>query len=47
MSVGTTHKPPTPGAKEWPPVDLIADLSLHPNAHIEKELDENVLCGKY
>ncbi|KAI9760343.1 MAG: hypothetical protein M4579_001747 [Chaenotheca gracillima] len=31
-------------AREWPPVDLIADLSLNPNAHIESVLDENVLA---
>ena len=34
-------------AMEWPPVDLIADLSLNPNANIEKVLDENVLASKH
>ena len=33
-------------AKEWPPPDLIADLSLNPNKNIEKALDEYVLTGK-
>jgi hypothetical protein len=33
-------------AKEWPPVDLIAGLSLNPNENIEKVLDENIVAGE-
>lgn len=32
--------------KEWPPVDLIADLSLETTAEPEVELDGKVYSGK-
>ena len=32
--------------REWPPVDLIAGLSLKTIAEPELQLDENVISGK-
>ena len=35
-----------PALKEWPPVELIAGLSLETNAEPENELDEKVQSGR-
>ena len=35
-----------PAPKEWPPLDLIAGLSLETTAEPESELDEKVQSGK-
>ena len=35
-----------PALKEWPPVELIAGLSLETNAEPESELDEKVYSGR-
>ena len=35
-----------PALKEWPPVNLIAGLSLKTTAEAESELDEKVISGK-
>ena len=36
-----------PTLREWPPVDLIAGLSLETIAKAESELDEKVKFGKF
>ena len=36
-----------PTLKEWPPVDLMAGLSLKTTAKLESELDEKVRSGRF